>query len=87
MDISRFINSLNADWKPHYAVILTYGGVRWGESPLIDCANESQNVLAELLDLFQICRQIIPLAHVNAMRNKRLKSFSIIGQTFKAHKG
>ena len=29
-DISRFINSSNADWKPPYAVIRTYGGVRGG---------------------------------------------------------
>ncbi|MBQ3526604.1 MAG: hypothetical protein IJA63_10045, partial [Akkermansia sp.] len=35
-DISRFINSSNADWKPPYAINGTYGGVRGGESPLLD---------------------------------------------------
>ena len=29
-DISRFINSSNADWKPPYAINGTYGGVRGG---------------------------------------------------------
>ena len=32
-DISRFINSLHADWKPPYAINGTCGGVRGGESP------------------------------------------------------
>ena len=35
-DISRFINSSNANWKPPYAINGTCGGVRGGESPLLD---------------------------------------------------
>ena len=35
-DTSRSVYSLTADWKPPYAINGTYGGVRGGESPLLD---------------------------------------------------
>ena len=64
-DISRFINASNADWKPPYAINGTYGGVRGGESPLLD-SDGNLRFVQERSD----CISLRPTLHSHAAESR-----------------